>query len=162
MIRKVLVISDSHGRDANIRKVLRKEGPVDLLLHLGDSQGLSEEIERAANCPVIAVCGNCDLFCRFPMETIVRLGKHKALMVHGHNHFVSLGTDMLKEDARRKGCDIVMFGHTHVPVDDLTDPDVMVFNPGSISLPRQQGREPSYMIIDLDENGNLREEVRFL
>ena len=103
MIKKVLVISDSHGRDANVRKVLRKEKPIDLLLHLGDSQGLTEEIERAANCPVIAVSGNCDLFCRFPLETIVRLGKHKALMVHGHNHFVSLGTDMLHAKGPAQG-----------------------------------------------------------
>ena len=162
MSKKILVLSDSHGKDANIKRVLRKEGPVDMCLHLGDAQCPAEHMEKLIGCPVFMIAGNCDLFCSLPMKLFITLGKHKAMMVHGHQYFVSLGTDMLKEDARENGCDIVLFGHTHVPVDDVTDPDVLVFNPGSITYPRQSGAEPSYMVITLSEDGALREEVRFL
>ena len=162
MTQRILVISDSHGRDANIRRVLKREGPFDRLCHLGDAQCTQEEMEKLAHCPVEMIAGNCDLFCDLPMARIISLGKYRALMAHGHQHFVSLGPELLKEDARKNGCDIVLYGHTHVPMDDITDPDVWVFNPGSISLPRQKGGEPSYMVIEVKEDGSIREEVRFL
>ena len=36
-------------------------------------------------------------------------------MTHGHGYFVHSGTLYLKREARKKGADIVMFGHTHKP-----------------------------------------------
>ena len=46
MTQRILVISDSHGRDANIRRVLKREGPFDRLCHLGDAQCTQEEMEK--------------------------------------------------------------------------------------------------------------------
>ena len=42
-----------------------------------------------------------------------------------------------------------MYGHTHVPLVDLSE-DIWAVNPGSISLPRQEGRKPSYIIMETD------------
>ena len=54
--------------------------------------------------------------------------------------------------AKDRGADIVMYGHTHRPA--YSDEDGLItLNPGSISYPRQAGREPSYMIMEIDENG---------
>ena len=36
---KILVISDTHGKLYNLVDVLTKEGPIDMLLHLGDVEG---------------------------------------------------------------------------------------------------------------------------
>ena len=36
---RVLLVSDSHGRNQNMEKVIRKASPVDLLIHLGDLEG---------------------------------------------------------------------------------------------------------------------------
>lgn len=36
---RVLLVSDSHGRNQNMEKVIRKVSPVDLLIHLGDLAG---------------------------------------------------------------------------------------------------------------------------
>ena len=63
MSKKILVLSDSHGKDANIKRVLRKEGPVDMCLHLGDAQCSEGVMERLAGCPVMMIAGNCDMFC---------------------------------------------------------------------------------------------------
>ena len=45
-----------------------------------------------------------------------------------------------------------MFGHTHKPYLETKD-GVTILNPGSLSYPRQEGRRPSYMIMDIDEAG---------
>ena len=44
-----------------------------------------------------------------------------------------------------------MFGHTHVPLIDLSD-SIWVINPGSISFPRQRERIPTYIIMDIDRH----------
>ena len=32
---KVLIVSDTHGREDNLEKVLEKESPIDAMVHLG-------------------------------------------------------------------------------------------------------------------------------
>ena len=36
---KILVVSDTHGRDGNLEYVLEESGPLDLLIHCGDVEG---------------------------------------------------------------------------------------------------------------------------
>ena len=33
---KVLIVSDTHGREDNLEKVLEKESPIDAMVHLGE------------------------------------------------------------------------------------------------------------------------------
>ena len=67
---------------------------------------------------------------------------------------MALGEERLKEEARQRGADIVMYGHTHKP--SLTrDADLITLNPGSVAFPRQEGRRPSYMVMELDEGGKV-------
>ena len=40
---KILIVSDTHGRERNLEKVLEKTEPIDHLIHLGDVEG-SEEL----------------------------------------------------------------------------------------------------------------------
>ena len=54
-----------------------------------------------------------------------------------------------------------MFGHTHRPYLDDSQ-GIIVLNPGSLSYPRQQGRKPSYMIMELDESGQAHFYPHFL
>ncbi len=44
------------------------------------------------------------------------LGKYKVLITHGHYYYVSLDTQEIRQQARARGVDIVMYGHTHRPV----------------------------------------------
>lgn len=33
--------------------------------------------------------------------------------------------------------------------------DLITLNPGSLCYPRQQGRKPSYMLMQIDDNGKM-------
>ena len=54
---KILIVSDTHRRDANLKEVLLKVSPIDKLIHLGDSEGSEDYIRQIANCPVHIVSG---------------------------------------------------------------------------------------------------------
>ena len=55
----------------------------------------------------------------------------------------------------------MLFGHTHKPVIEKKN-GVLVINPGSVSFPRQEGRKPSYVILNLEEGKEPQAEIRFL
>ena len=82
----------------------------------------------------------------------ITLGKYKVLITHGHYYYVSLGVEELRRQAVARGYQVAMFGHTHKPYLETKD-GVTILNPGSLSYPRQEGRRPSYMIMDIDEAG---------
>ena len=148
---KVLVVSDSHGRTSNLEKVLEEVKP-DMLIHLGDLEGSEIFIQARVNCPVEMVPGNNDYFSELKPEKLIKVGPYKVFITHGHRYGVHYGTDRIKEWARSMGADIVMFGHTHLPLLDESD-SIVVLNPGSITLPRQEGRIPTYAIMEIDKNG---------
>jgi len=149
---KILIVSDTHGKDGYLAHTIKKVEPVDLLIHLGDICGSEKYIRSIAPCPVEMVCGNNDFFTGLPKEKLITIGDYTVLLTHGHKYGVYYGTDQIKEAARARQADMVMFGHTHVPVIDLND-DVWAINPGSMSLPRQSGRIPTYIIMDIDRMG---------
>ena len=128
---------------------------VDLLIHLGDLEGSEGYLETIAPCPVEMVAGNNDFFSRLPREKVITLGSRKVLLTHGHNHYVNYGYDRLREAARQNGCDYAFFGHIHRPVYE-TDEGITVVNPGSISLPRQDNKRPSYAVLDIDRKGEIQ------
>ena len=158
---KVLLVSDSHGRNQNMEKVIRKVSPIDLLIHLGDLEGGEDFISTHVKCPVYLVSGNNDFFCSLPREREITLGKYKVLITHGHYYYISMGTEMLKEEARARNFDIAMFGHTHRPYLEQ-ERDVTVLNPGSMSYPRQEGRKPSYMVMEIDGNGDAAYTIKYI
>lgn len=149
---KVLIVSDTHGRDKYLFQIIEKVSPIDLMIHLGDLEGSDKYIKSIAPCPVEMISGNNDFFNGLPKEKIIMIGNYKVMLTHGHRYGVYYNTNKLKKAAKAREADIVMFGHTHVPLIDLKD-KVWAINPGSISLPRQKGRIPTYIIMDIDKKG---------
>lgn len=149
---KILIVSDSHGRIGNLSHVIDKVSPIDMLIHLGDFEGHEDEVELLAGCATYMVGGNNDYFSDLDREKVIRIGNDTVFMCHGHRYGVNFGTERIKEVGRQLGANIVMFGHTHKPVIDLSG-DVAVINPGSITQPRQDGRVPTYIIMDVDREG---------
>ena len=149
---KILVVSDTHGHERNLMTVLRKVKPVDALIHCGDLKGGEDYIRQIAECPAYLVRGNNDYFSDLPREEEITLGGYKILVTHGHMYGVSMGTQMLEEEARSRGVQVAMFGHTHRPYLDIQD-DLVVLNPGSLSYPRQNGRKPGFLIMEIDREG---------
>ena len=99
---RVLLVSDSHGRNQNMEKVIRKASPVDLLIHLGDLEGSEGYLEAIAPCPVEMVAGNNDFFSRLPREKVITIGRHQIFMTHGHNYYVNYGYGELKGSSKIK------------------------------------------------------------
>ena len=162
---KVLVMSDSHGRDSNVMEALEREMPFDVLIHLGDTQEDEEEFcmcVAGEDIPVYLVSGNCDLFADYPPARIVTLAGHRLLLAHGHTHYVNYGTQELAADAKGNRCEIALYGHTHRPEIDESDPELMILNPGSISYPRQSPRRRTYMILTLEPGKCPEVELRQL
>ena len=160
---KILVVSDTHRKDDNLKLVLSEECPLDMLIHLGDAEGSEHFIPDWVNpeCRMEMVLGNNDFFSRLDREREIDIAGHKAFITHGHYYGVSMGPEGLVDEAKSRGCDIAMYGHTHRPFLDVID-GVTVLNPGSLSYPRQEGRRPSYMIIHVDADGKMEYQQKYL
>lgn len=158
---RILIVSDTHGNEMNLEKLLEKVGKIDRLIHLGDVEGGEAYIEALVDVPVDMVAGNNDYFSDLPREKIIQLGKYQALLTHGHYYYVSMGHERIREEARNRGVDIVMYGHTHRPCLEQKN-ELTILNPGSLSLPRQEGREPSYIMMEIDEEGIAHYAIGYL
>ena len=75
---KVLVVSDTHGRDESLEMAVALEQPFDYLIHCGDVEGREFFIEALAECPCTIVAGNNDFFSDLPRED--------EILLEGHNH----------------------------------------------------------------------------
>ena len=158
---RILIISDTHRKNENYMRVLQELGKVDMVLHLGDVEGSEYTIQQAAGCRVEFVAGNNDFFSDLPSEKTLQIGRYHVMMTHGHRYYIGMGNEMLKKEAIAQGADIVMYGHTHRPVIDISK-DIIALNPGSLSYPRQDGHKPSYIIMEIDEAGDAHFELKFI
>ncbi len=158
---KILIVSDTHRKNENYIKVLQKVGTVDMVIHLGDIEGSEYTIQEAAGCPVEMVAGNNDFFSNLPSEKTLQIGRYCVMITHGHHYYINMGNEMLKKEAIVQGADIVMYGHTHKPVIDVSD-EITAINPGSLSYPRQENRKPSYIVMEVDDLGAARFNLEYV
>ena len=158
---KILVVSDTHGRDKNLELVLRRERPFDVLIHCGDLEGREAFVEKQAGCPVYMVSGNNDFFSDLEREREFSLEGRRIFLTHGHLYGVSMDVYRLGEEAAARGMDVALFGHTHRPFLGERK-GVTLFNPGSLSYPRQENRLPSYGVIFLDTYKEFCYEIKYL
>lgn len=162
---KILIVSDTHRRDRNLRTVIEKTAPFDMLIHLGDTEGSEDYFWEWINndaCVIHVIRGNNDFFSFSDKEKEISIGKYRAFLTHGHLYGVTLGTEGIKDEARSRKVDIAMFGHTHKPYLEYCEDGLVVLNPGSLSYPRQDGRLPSYMLMELDRYGEAHFTICYL
>lgn len=146
---RILIVSDTHRHNEDLYEVVNKVGKIDMLIHCGDTECAKEVIEEMVDCPVIVVRGNNDFFFHHDKESVFYVENYKVMVTHGHYYNVSLGVDMLVDEALSRGVNVVMYGHTHRPHLEIRD-DITIINPGSISYPRQDGRQGTYMVMEID------------
>ena len=118
----VLILSDSHGRTSKILQAIEAQpSPPDAIVFLGDG------LRDMAYCdldgiPLYAICGNCDFYSiygevRGENEIIADVGGKRVMMTHGNDYGVKSGLGTIVAAASRKDVDIVLFGHTHEPLE---------------------------------------------
>lgn len=150
---RILVISDSHGKNDDVKQVIKQVGQIDMMIHLGDIERGPDYIRELAGVECHMVAGNNDYDIDLPATDEFMIGDKKVFITHGHRFYVGSGVDRLRQFAIENGYDIVMYGHTHVPY--IEQEEVTILNPGSLSYPRQEGRKHTFMIVELDKNGQL-------
>lgn len=160
-MKKIIIISDSHGYMDNVRKIFQKETNVDIVIHLGDILGQNEELKDICKCKTVVVKGNCDIVTENKAFEIVEVGHNKIFATHGHDYGVDYNIDTLCSVAESNGCNIAMYGHTHVP-DNSIYKGMYVVNPGSVSRPRQLNRKPTYGVMKVDAEGKTDIRIQYV
>ena len=112
---KVGVLSDTHRMQKYMNKAMQDLKDCDLLIHAGDNFLDSKYLHKETNIPIIAVRGNCD-FDNVEDELIFDIEGKNVFLCHGDSYRVKYGLDMLEKKAKEVRADIVIFGHTHVPL----------------------------------------------
>ena len=129
---KWLVFSDSHGDVSTMRNVVLREKP-DHILHLGDVVRDAQRLHDALpDIPLDQVRGNCDVGCYDVSEEkeLFVMGR-RLWMLHGHGYGVKMGIGLMLSEARSRGAEVVLFGHTHKALCDR-EGGMWILNPGTI------------------------------
>ena len=158
---KILIVSDTHRKDDIFAQVLKKESPVDLVIHAGDAEGSEDYFEALTDAPFYYVAGNNDYFSDAPFDITFWIGSESVFLTHGHHYYVSTSEQRVEEEARARGASVLIYGHTHRPV-IRQEEGLLIMNPGSLAYPRQPGRKPSYIVAEADDKGRLQPEIRYL
>ena len=158
---KILIVSDTHGWDENLDKVMKKEAPFDMLIHLGDLEGSELKLSHTVSCPLYMVCGNNDFSRELPTTVTIRVPGHKIFATHGHKYHVKFDRGTMCADAAKDGCDIVLYGHTHHELIEW-EGSMLMINPGSLTYPRNETRTPSYVVLTIDEKMQVDAEIRYV
>ena len=118
------------------------------VIHLGDMIDDAEEVSKHyPKLPFCTVPGNCDgWFTTAPLKKQITLEKRSILLSHGHRWGVKSGYDTAIADARAVRADILLFGHTHVPLCQRLEDGLWMMNPGP--------SRSSYGLVEL-ENGQI-------
>ena len=155
---RILVVSDSHGRNQYLKAVIEKEKPFDMLIHCGDVEGnLYSIVGTDPGFDVHVVRGNCD-YSGYSDMTLVEVSGKRILVTHGHLCRIRTGTEGLLREAVRHRADIVCYGHSHVP--DITySHGRLLLNPGSIAEPRQMPRKRTYAILTIAAGKEPRADI---
>lgn len=133
---KILIISDSHGNIAAMKKAVEREKP-DRVFHLGDLCADAQRLARAY--PELSICtvaGNCDAWGgegdAGPDQLLVTAEGVRFFLTHGHRYHVKLGLGMVVSEGKKEDANVVCFGHTHKALCTTWTGGVWVVNPGSV------------------------------
>lgn len=147
---RIVIFSDTHGSINNALTTVKKFGKFDAMIHAGDHYIDAINIASHLKIPFYAVVGNCDTPHTGPEELIITHNGCKIYITHGHLYQTKNTLQPLVYRAREINANVVVFGHTHVPLNIRKD-DILLFNPGSTTRP-PSGFKPAFGILTVDYN----------
>ena len=144
---RVLVVSDSHGNKAALRRCLAAQPEARTVVFLGDGLREAEDLAmEESGRTFYCVPGNCDFVATSLAVREESFLGVRVLFTHGHLYKVKYGLELLEAEARRRQAGVVLFGHTHQPMVQYDD-GIYFVNPGSI------GKEGRYAVLDIVPSG---------
>ncbi|MBR3588730.1 MAG: YfcE family phosphodiesterase [Clostridia bacterium] len=145
---RILVLSDSHNDYLSLKKAVETHPTAEVVVFLGDGERDLDRIDDALQLKhVIKVKGNCDIASELNENVVQTICTKKFFITHGYVENVKFGIDRLVYKGQSLDADIILYGHTHTPVNKYID-GVYVFNPGSI-------RDGNYGFIDITDKGEV-------
>ena len=163
---RYLVISDIHGGAVELEKTLGffeklhcnfiislgdllNHGPRNAVPHSYDPMKVGELLNKFKD-KIIAVRGNCDIVANgAKVDEFLVLEGFKLWLTHGHKYIQWNVKADLGYWAKELEQDIVVCGHTHVPLCEYYG-DALLINPGSPSRPRG-GSKPCFAVLTLQK-----------
>lgn len=166
-MKKILIVSDSHGNTENFLEIIEKEKP-DYKIHAGDYCVPISVIEENFDKFVL---GNNDFgptelkVQEFKIENINFVLTHGDIFGYGFIGGKKKLNKLIYEYAISKNANVIITGHTHVENFEKVK-NIFLLNPGSIYLPRNINHKKSYMIIHINQGkimeNNLEQAIRYL
>jgi putative phosphoesterase len=137
---EVVVLADTHlskGFDGIDPQVLSAIAQADVVLHAGDITSRRALAELESMAQTYAVLGNNDrdLVGVLPESRLLDLDGVCVALVHDSGPRGGRETRLCK---RFPTADVVVFGHSHIPIDDAGAAHQLLFNPGSPTQRRSQ------------------------
>lgn len=156
-MKRLLVLSDTHGATGRIDLAIIKAGRTDGVIHLGDYVRDAEYIRRKG-LEVWNVRGNCDIEGGAETELTLHLGGCRLLLTHGHRLGVKYSLQRVFLRAQEMEAQAVLFGHTHTPLNTY-EGGILLLNPGSLAEPRNG--KATFALLEA-EDGTLRASLKTL
>lgn len=147
-MKRLIVISDTHGNVGGVSELFPLIAENDYVIHLGDGAG-SDMREARGLYPdkVYACCGNCDLFSPLPEDGELEVEGVRIYFCHGHKYGVKSELLSLAMEAKRRDCQIALYGHTHVAqISEMEG--VTLINPGSMRYSIGKGGSYCYLVVN--------------
>ncbi len=158
---RVVVLSDTHAPrrwracPPAVAEHLRQ---ADAILHAGDVCTASVLTELAEYAPVTAVVGNNDdpSVAQWGAAATAELDLDGLQVAMVHDSGTAAGR-MTRLRRRFPGADLVVFGHSHIPLDE-SGPALRIFNPGSPTDRRRQPRG-TLGVLEIDSGRILQASI---
>ena len=149
-MKKLIIISDTHGNRKGVEKLLPLIAENDYLIHLGDGVGDLSSVWNEYPDKVYECAGNCDFFSSLPQDGELEIEGCKIYFCHGHKYGVKSGLGHLALEAKKRGCNVALYGHTHLG--KITEIDgVTLINPGTLKRSVGEGGSYCYLVINQDK-----------
>lgn len=149
-MKKILILSDTHGNGKALEKLSPLVAENDYVIHLGDGVGDMRVLRDQYPDKVFVCAGNCDFFSPYPPCGELDVEYLKIFYCHGHHYGVKSDLSNLAKEAKRRGADIALYGHTHRALISEQD-GITLINPGSLRYPVGEGGSYCYLVIHKDK-----------
>ncbi|MBO4572841.1 MAG: metallophosphoesterase [Clostridia bacterium] len=130
-MKTAIVISDTHGNTADIKKLIPLIEENDYLFHLGDGLSDLKVLPEHLLSKVISVVGNCDPSFG-DAETVRIIEGVKVFLTHGHDYGVKGSKSRLLARGKSLCANACFFGHSHKATAENVD-GIWLINPGTLS-----------------------------
>jgi putative phosphoesterase len=132
-MKKLLVLSDSHGNPDLVSAIVRTELPFDTLIFCGDGLADLVRAELPKEFGVCAVRGNVDRINGLDGDDVAveEIESVRIFVTHGDQSGVRDTTVSIRNEAAKEDCVLIIFGHTHIPYLNAAGNPV-VLNPGAV------------------------------